>query len=816
MNEDEVLTDTVPATDVTDEANDETVATQEHDSKDAQATTSAATTTDRKSTPASPEPVKPKTQVKLIALNDIVSGVREAVWQIFERVNSGVPEDERQYPGRIQVYDTFAVVCIGLQYWRFNYTFEGGIASITPRSEWEMVEQEWVTKMFTDSTVVYPGDAVKAIDEDGVIGGWLVRFTSENSPDFHGDFFDSDTDYGPHKTSLVFFNHALDPVMGHKALGIKNSGRWAEATLKQTDAGVWIQTQLDMRDQYERAIYHLAKQGKLGWSSGTAKHLVKRSLVSGKAYHVDVWPLGVDASITPSPAAGPDATAVVTMKTYQQRISTSLKSLMSGLEIPENKPAPVPGILEELNMTPEELKQMLGEVVDEKLQPITTQVGDNKKSLDALKNTPATNKLPIGGDDGGENNESGVFAKSFFVQQFGEPDAAMKQVMTDLIGPNFEQTLYDINQVFRKWVLGGERRLNAKEMDLLSRQRFSPTDLKAFMIEGFTVAEIKARMDRAQNLLQGVPLPPSVQDRFAKAMGRKDTMVSTDGTLGGYAITPMREDIVSRLPGNTVIRSGGARVVDLINSTSVDIPVYSGGDDRYRGAMRGAWGGEKVTSPPTNATLEMVSVQAHPYTFYVPMTRTMLMNAGNVVQLLTDDIIDTAAIDEDEAFIRGEGTGGKPLGIIPGGAYDSSLGIGLVQHTAVTADKLIELSDDLDDQYTDMAIFVFKKSTGTVIRQLKDANNNYLLRVGIDSGQPGTLLGHVYRRTQAMPAVAVGSAPVLFGDMRGYLIVQEPGLTIERFQDSNTGLGQVQFHVWRMLGGRIEKPWMMSVLEITS
>lgn len=773
--------------------------------------------------PPEPEPEPKKTAVKLVSYNDIVSAVRDTIWRLFDNINAGLPEQDRVWVSAVRVYDGFGVVTVGMQHWRFEYALENGVATLTPKNEWQAVEPDWVIKTIEDATVVYPGAAVKAIGDkdDGWVGGYLVRFTDENQPDLVGDFFDETTEFGPHGKSLVWFNHALDETLGHKTLGLKSDGRSAEATLKADNVGVWIQMQLDMRDEYERAIYGLTKAGKAGWSSGTATHLVKRSLISGKAYHIDNWPLGLDASITPTPAAGPSLTAVTPLKSYRQHAGNiSIKSLMAGLDIPDARNEQ-PTFLEELkDMDPEELIAKFGEMVDSKLAPIATQVGEQAKTLEALKAAPATNRLPQGEPQDGSNGDGDTLkavAKSVYLQQFGEPDSAIKAVMTDVIGHDYEQTMFEQNRVFAKWIRVGDRKMTAKDEKALYRQYLSPSDIKNFVFAGLTVEEIKARIARAEENLQGIPLPPYVQEKFARKMGgMKDTMFTGSGQLGGYAVAPMREEMIARLPGNTVVRANGARVVDLINATSVDIPVYSGGDDRYRGALRGSWGGEKVTSPEDNATMEMVSVQAHPYTFKVPMTRTMLMAAGNVVDLLTDDIIDTAAIDEDEAFLIGEGTGGKPLGIIPGGALLTSLGIGSVTHTSITADKLIELSDDIDDQYTDGSIFVFKKATGTAIRQLKAAaDGDYLLKPGIEAGAPGTLLGFPYRRNQAMPASAVGACPVLFGRMNGYLIVQEPGLTIERFQDSNTGLGKVEFHVWRMLGGRVERPWMFSALSIT-
>lgn len=772
---------------------------------------------------ASPQP---QTAVKLVSFNDIVSAVRDAIWAIYDNINAGLPESERAWVSAVRVYDGFGVVTVGLQHWRFAYTLENGRAVLPPKNEWQAVEPDWVLKTIDDATVVYPGAAVKAIGDkdDGWIGGYLVHFTDADHPDLVGDFFDEDTDYGPHGKSLVWFNHGLDETLQLRALGAKSDGRFAEADIKADTVGVWIQMQLDMRDEYERALYHMAKSAKVGWSSGTATHLVKRTLVSGKAYHIDTWPLGLDASITPTPAAGPALTAVTPLKSYRQTAgNVSIKSLMAGLDIPDARKEP-PSFLEELKtMDPEELIAKFGAMVDEKLKPIADQVGEQAKTLDAFKAAPATNKLPQGeapegdGSNGGGDSMKAV-AQSVYLQQFGKPDAAMKAVMTDLIGPEYEHAIYVKTQAFAKWVRNGTSRLTKTEEKLLYQQFFSPTDIKNFIFDaGLSVSEIKDRMARSEASLSGIPLPPQIQERFAQKMGgMKDTMFTGSGQLGGYAIAPMRDDIAARLPGNTVVRAGGARVVDLINATSIEVPVYSGGDDRYRGAIRGSWGGEKTSSPETNATTELDTVAAHPYTFKVPVTRSLLMNAGNLIDMLTRDIVDTAAIDEDEAFLIGDGTGGQPLGIIPGGARLDTLGLGYVQHTSMTADKLIELSDDLDDQYTDGAMFVFKKATGTAIRQLKDTTNQYLFRAGLDAGAPTTLMGHMYRRSQAMPAVAAGSCPILFGNMGGYLIVQEPGMTIERFQDSGTGLGKVEFHVWRMLGGRVIYPWMFSVLEITS
>ena len=147
------------------------------------------------------------------------------------------------------------------------------------------------------------GSEVKAID-NGQITGYLVRFTNSKVPDLTGDFFTKDTDFGDNKDSYTWYHHKL-PVKSQsgsyskpytKMLGL------TKATLSKDDVGILINASLDLRDEYEKAIYDMAKSGKLGWSSGTAPNLVEREPAGKGAWFIKTWPLGLDASLTPAPA----------------------------------------------------------------------------------------------------------------------------------------------------------------------------------------------------------------------------------------------------------------------------------------------------------------------------------------------------------------------------------------------------------------------------------------------------------------------------------------------------------------------------------
>ena len=146
-----------------------------------------------------------------------------------------------------------------------------------------------------DDTLVAFGGAVKALG-NGKIGGYLVRFGAPWDTDIEDDYFTPATDYGLQDgrgPTHVYYNHGLNKTLGKRRL--------ADGALTTDDVGVWVETELALRDAYEQAIYAMAEAGKLGWSSGTAAHLVEREAV-GKAQRVTMWPLGLDASLTPAPA----------------------------------------------------------------------------------------------------------------------------------------------------------------------------------------------------------------------------------------------------------------------------------------------------------------------------------------------------------------------------------------------------------------------------------------------------------------------------------------------------------------------------------
>ncbi len=140
-------------------------------------------------------------------------------------------------------------------------------------------------------------DGIKS-DRLGHVKGYLVRFGDSTATDLEGDYFTKATDYGfpleeGKRVPLnVYYHHGMDSQVGKKSIG--------SGFIKMDAEGLWYEAQLDMADEYSKMIAKLCKQGKMGFSSGAAAHMVERKSMGG-ASEIIRWPIA-EASITPTPA----------------------------------------------------------------------------------------------------------------------------------------------------------------------------------------------------------------------------------------------------------------------------------------------------------------------------------------------------------------------------------------------------------------------------------------------------------------------------------------------------------------------------------
>ncbi len=71
--------------------------------------------------------------------------------------------------------------------------------------------------------------------------------------------------------------------------------------------------------------------------------------------------------------------------------------------------------------------------------------------------------------------------------------------------------------------------------------------------------------------------------------------------------------------------------------------------------------------------------------------------------------------------------------------------------------------------------------------------------------------GAIWRESEAMPDEAANAYPMIFGDLSGYAIVERLGMAVQRYNDSNTGINVVEFHIRRRLGGDLIEDYKFAV-----
>lgn len=107
------------------------------------------------------------------------------------------------------------------------------------------------------------------------------------------------------------------------------------------------------------------------------------------------------------------------------------------------------------------------------------------------------------------------------------------------------------------------------------------------------------------------------------------------------------------------------------------------------------------------------------------------------------------------------------------------LNITAAASTAVTADELIDVQEEIQDAYISNAIWIMAKSTRKAIRKLKDNDGNYILNKDATARWGYTLLGNDVYVSDAMDKMEAGKVAIYFGDMTGLAVKISEELNIQ-------------------------------------
>jgi HK97 family phage major capsid protein len=285
-----------------------------------------------------------------------------------------------------------------------------------------------------------------------------------------------------------------------------------------------------------------------------------------------------------------------------------------------------------------------------------------------------------------------------------------------------------------------------------------------------------------------------------------------------------RAEVIKRLMGLTVFRQY-ARVITTVRD-AVEWPKLEGGGAQYTSAVRVTWVDEipsSATVAETNPTWGMLRVPVHTVMARTDISRNLLEDSAfNLLDVMADLFAEAMAIDEDNQFATGRG-GGVPRGILAKGTTTEpapETGVAAVasgEASTLTPDGIKDLYYNLHSQYRGNAVFVGARTTHRDIRKLKDGESRYLWEDSIQRGEPPLLLGAPFYETESVPTVGANKYPLIWGDLRGYLIADRVGMSIERVTDTTTvGTNKVALFARRRLGGQVIEPWRLHAQKVAT
>ena len=264
-------------------------------------------------------------------------------------------------------------------------------------------------------------------------------------------------------------------------------------------------------------------------------------------------------------------------------------------------------------------------------------------------------------------------------------------------------------------------------------------------------------------------------------------LLGTQGDLGGYLIPEdFRREVVKDLAGFAVMRNV-ARVIPTSSSLLVlpSIQSRSSGERNYPSGYTGAWKPEGYvtggTAPPVQ-NQPLFSQERIPVHIWQPdaieiSTELLADSAVPLDSVLAEIIAETRAMDEDSAFLVGNGVG-KPLGLLDPGSGLIPVNSG--SSANVTYNGLVDVFTGLPAQYRQNARWLMSSAAFGQILKLVDGVNRPIL---LPNEIPGNLWTKPMIFSEFMPTPAADSDSVVFGDFRYYVIAERQELRIQRLTE---------------------------------
>ncbi len=239
---------------------------------------------------------------------------------------------------------------------------------------------------------------------------------------------------------------------------------------------------------------------------------------------------------------------------------------------------------------------------------------------------------------------------------------------------------------------------------------------------------------------------------------------------------------------------------------TLNIPFY----DESEGAITMAYADEFAELESSSGKFGSIQLSGHLAGALCKVSKRLLNNSKfNILNFVIKKFAQSAA-----RFIEGE-LFGESKDKIEGLASIKQI-VPAVAATAITADELIDVQEEVPDEYQANCIWVMSRATRKAIRKLKDGDGNYLLQKDATAKWGYTLFGKDVYVSSKVPDMAAGKLAIFYGDFAGLAIKISEYPTVEVLREKYSTQHVVGVIAWLEMDAKIENAQMLAALRMAS
>jgi len=316
------------------------------------------------------------------------------------------------------------------------------------------------------------------------------------------------------------------------------------------------------------------------------------------------------------------------------------------------------------------------------------------------------------------------------------------------------------------------------------------------------INELEGRMNNLQSFLSR-PDVGIMQDIEYKAVFNDYIRKGNNGDLiqkslnngaeeGGVLVVPtLYSGIMNEINARSPMRQLAS--IETISTNALDIVMEEG-------KFATGWVGEMEAREETTASkLKQQRIFVHELYAQPKASQTLLDDVAiNIEDWLKERLSNSFLKAENESFINGDGKK-KPRGILS------------IEHTKiekfnigakVTAEKLLDFVNMLDEEYLANATFLMNRRTLSEVQKLQDNNGCFIWQQFPSNAFKQTIFGIPVVCSSEIPVIEKDSLSIILGDFKAsYKIVDRAGIKVMR--DPFTDKPFVKFYAVKRVGGDV-------------